>query len=244
MMASSAPGMFLCAANTVKFFRSAAAARLMAIATSGVVVSKPTPTNTISRSGRWAANASASSGEYTICTLRPAACSFSRLEVEPGTRVMSPNVAMVTFGMRARAMTVSMSRFEVTHTGQPGPLAKRVPGGMRLRMPLRAMATVCVPHTSMSVAPPAGASLPMDSMRPRASCGSLNAASSRCISAASTVRASCRGTGAAIEVAVAVSAAVVAAAVPAAAAMSAAAARAAVAPAAAAWAAVPATETE
>ena len=43
---SSAPGMFLCAPNTVKFLSPMAFARLMAMATSGVVVSKPTPTNT------------------------------------------------------------------------------------------------------------------------------------------------------------------------------------------------------
>ena len=99
---------------------------------------------------------------------------------------MSPNVAMVTFSTRASAMTVSMSWFDVTHTGQPGPDARRMPAGMRLRMPLRAMATVCVPHTSMSVAL-SGASLPMDSMSPRASFGSLNAASSASIVAGSTV---------------------------------------------------------
>lgn len=120
MMTSSAPGMFLCAPNTVKFVRLRAAARLMAMATSGVVVSKPTPTNTIWRSGCCSASVSASSGEYTISMERPAACSFSRLDVEPGTRVMSPNVAMVTSGTRASAITVSMSRFDVTHTGQPG----------------------------------------------------------------------------------------------------------------------------
>ena len=178
MMASSAPGMFLCAANTLKFFRSSAAARLMAMATKGVVVSKPTPTNTIWRSGCCCAKAMASSGEYTICTERPAACSLSRLDVEPGTRVMSPKVAMVTFGTRVSAITVSISLFEVTHTGQPGPDANRTLSGMRFRMPLRAIATVWVPHTSMSVAPWAGASLPMESIKPRASFGSLNAASS------------------------------------------------------------------
>ena len=62
-MASMAPGMFLCATNTVKFFRPMAFARLMAIATAGVVVSKPTPTNTTSRSGFSWAMFSASSGE-------------------------------------------------------------------------------------------------------------------------------------------------------------------------------------
>ena len=60
---SRAPGMFLCAAKTLKFFRPMAAARLMAMATSGVVVSNPTPTNTISRSGLAFAKASASRGE-------------------------------------------------------------------------------------------------------------------------------------------------------------------------------------
>ena len=55
--------MFLCAAKTLKFFRPMAAARWMAMATSGVVVSKPTPTNTISRSGSAFAKANASRGE-------------------------------------------------------------------------------------------------------------------------------------------------------------------------------------
>ena len=101
--------MFLCAPYTVKFFRPAAFARLMAMATSGVVVSKPTPTKTICLSGFSWARRSASRGEYTISTARPAACSASRLEEEPGTRVMSPKVAMVTSGTRARAITLSMS---------------------------------------------------------------------------------------------------------------------------------------
>ena len=85
-------------------------------------------------------------------TSRPCACSASKLDVDPGTRVMSPNVVMMMLGMRHSAMTVSISLFDVTHTGQPGPEERRTPSGMRLRMPLRAMATVCVPHTSMSVA--------------------------------------------------------------------------------------------
>ena len=101
---------------------------------------------------------------------------------------MSPNVAMVTSGMRASAMTASMSRFDVTHTGQPGPEERRTPSGMRLRMPLRAMATVCVPQTSMSVTSRSGVSLAMESISPRASFGSLKAASSERISASSAVR--------------------------------------------------------
>ena len=41
------------------------------MATSGVVVSKPTPTNTISRSGFCWARVSASSGEYTVWMMAP-----------------------------------------------------------------------------------------------------------------------------------------------------------------------------
>ena len=62
-MTSSALGMFLWMASTLKFLRPSALARLIAIAESGVVVSKPTPTNTIWRSGLFWASASASSGE-------------------------------------------------------------------------------------------------------------------------------------------------------------------------------------
>ena len=62
-MASSAPGMFLCAPYTLKLRKLIVFARLTAMATSGVVVSKPTPTNTISRSGFSCAMRSASSGE-------------------------------------------------------------------------------------------------------------------------------------------------------------------------------------
>ncbi len=63
MMTSSAPGMFLWAPYTVKFVSPMARARLMAIATSGVVVSKPTPTKTICRVGFSCARRRASSGE-------------------------------------------------------------------------------------------------------------------------------------------------------------------------------------
>ena len=83
---------------------------------------------------------------------RPAACSFKRLEVDPGTRVMSPKVVIFTPGTRESAITVSMSLLEVTHTGHPGPDAKRVPSGIIVRKPLRAIDTVWVPHTSISVA--------------------------------------------------------------------------------------------
>ena len=107
-----------------------------------------------------------------MLTERPSACSFSRLEVEPGTRVISPKVAMVTPGTRERAITVSMSLLLVTHTGQPGPDAKRTPSGIMVRRPLRAIATVWVPHTSIRVAC-SGAHFSIEWIKPRASSGSL-----------------------------------------------------------------------
>ena len=172
MSTSSAPGMFLCAAYTLKLASPIALARLIAMATSGVVVSKPTPTKMTGRVGFSLATVSASRGEYTMRMSRPAACSLRSELVEPGTRVMSPKVVIITFGTRESAMTVSMSWLLVTHTGQPGPLARRQPSGMSERMPFRAMATVCVPHTSIRVAC-SGASAWMLSMSPRASTGSL-----------------------------------------------------------------------
>ena len=61
------------------FKTSMAAARLMAMATSGVVVSKPTPTNTTGRLGFSLAMVSASSGEYAnAAASRPSACSFEQ----------------------------------------------------------------------------------------------------------------------------------------------------------------------
>ena len=64
----------------------------------------------------------------------------------------SPKVQKITPGRLAMSIQLSMRPIGSTHTGQPGPDARRVPSGMRLRMPLRAMATVWVPHTSISVA--------------------------------------------------------------------------------------------
>ena len=140
--ASSVGGTVLCAVKTLKLRSPSRAARRTAAAMSGVVVSKPTPTNTTSRSGFSVAIFSASSGEYTMRTSRPAACSADSELVEPGTRFMSPKVVRTRPSMRASAMTVSMSRLAVTHTGQPGPLIRRTPGGRMDRKPLRAMATV------------------------------------------------------------------------------------------------------
>lgn len=102
---------------------------------------------------------------------RPCACSLSKLDVDPGTRVMSPNVAIVTPGTRERAMTVSISLLEVTQTGHPGPEANRMPSGIMVRKPLRAIATVCVPQTSINVAC-SGAHFSIECMSPLANSGS------------------------------------------------------------------------
>ena len=40
---------------------------------------------------------------------------------EPGTRIMSPNVVMMTSGCSAMAMASSTRPIGITHTGQPGP---------------------------------------------------------------------------------------------------------------------------
>ena len=103
-------------------------------------------------------------------TSAPFACSARRLDVEPGTRVMSPKVVMMTPGMRASAITLSMSWLDVTQTGHPGPDASFTLSGMSDRIPLRAMDTVWVPHTSMRVTwRSVGANVRMDSTSPFAS---------------------------------------------------------------------------
>ena len=104
---------------------------------------------------------------------RPSARSLKSELVEPGTRVMSPKVVMVTPGTRDRPITVSMSWLAVTHTGQPGPDMSRRFLGMAERMPLRAMATVWVPQTSIRLTGRSlGVSSSISSMSSRASLGS------------------------------------------------------------------------
>ena len=55
----------------------------------------------------------------------------------------------MTSGGCASSMAVSMSWFAVTQTGQPGPESSVIHSGMTPRRPFLAMATVCVPQTSM-----------------------------------------------------------------------------------------------
>ena len=93
----------------------------MLAAMSGAVVSKPTPMKMTWSSGLRAASSTASSGEYTMRTSAPADFSAASDDVLPGTRIMSPRVAIHVPSSRASAMAWSMSRLAVTHTGQPGP---------------------------------------------------------------------------------------------------------------------------
>lgn len=59
---------------------------------------------------------------------RPAAfCAASEVD-DPGTRIMSPNVVMMTPSILASAIAWSISRLAVTQTGQPGPLSSLSPG--------------------------------------------------------------------------------------------------------------------
>jgi hypothetical protein len=106
---------------------------------------------------------------------RPSAFSRESELREPGTLTISPKVVSVMPGWRPISMAMSMSRFAVTQTGQPGPESSVTFSGMRSRSPLRAMETVWVPHTSMifmgRVAAP-----PMAAASFKASCGSRNAA--------------------------------------------------------------------
>src|SRR3990170_1343226 len=75
--------------------------------------------------------------------------SFSREEDLPGTRSMSPNEASRTRRSLPREIAASMYPSGVTQTGQPGPESIVTAPDRSGRMPLRAMATVCVPHTSI-----------------------------------------------------------------------------------------------
>ena len=55
--------------------------------------------------------------------------------VDPGTRIMSPKVAMMTSSRSLSAMAWSISRLAVTQTGQPGPDRSLSPSGMMERNP-------------------------------------------------------------------------------------------------------------
>ena len=96
--------------------------------------------------------------------------------------------------MRASAMTVSMSTLAVTHTGHPGPLTSFTQSGRMERKPLRAMATVCVPHTSIRCTVPPhsraarGATSRMASISSRPSAGSRNAVKSSAMPAPLSAR--------------------------------------------------------
>ena len=107
--------------NTLKFMTRSSRALTSVTAVEGAVVSKPTAKNTTSRSGLSTATFSASSGEYTNRTSAPRALASSSVPLPPGTRIMSPKLVKMTFGVSATAMASSMRPIGITHTGQPGP---------------------------------------------------------------------------------------------------------------------------
>ena len=107
--------------NTLKFLTPNARARTSVTAVDGAVVSNPTAKNTTWRSGLSTATLSASSGEYTNRTSAPRAFASIRLPLEPGTRIMSPNVVKMTPGCSASHIASSTRPIGITHTGQPGP---------------------------------------------------------------------------------------------------------------------------
>jgi hypothetical protein len=141
-MISRAGGTSLCRENTEKFDRPSSRASSRVAATAGVVVSKPMPRKTTSRSGFFRATLKASNGEYTMRISAPRLRSSSRLLRVPGTRIMSPKVKRMMSLSRTISMTASMSPWLVTHTGQPGPDSSLMLGGSSPRIPLRAMAMV------------------------------------------------------------------------------------------------------
>ena len=72
--------------------------------------------------------------EYTVFIDAPFALSFSRLEHEPGTLSMSPNVAIVTSLRAPNHIALSRKLLGVTHTGHPGPeMSFILPGRISLR---------------------------------------------------------------------------------------------------------------
>ena len=80
----------------------------------------------------------------------PSAFSFCRLDVEPGTLIISPKVTMMVSFWRERAMARSISPLGVTQTGQPGPEINRMCSGRTPLIPYRKIETVCVPQTSIN----------------------------------------------------------------------------------------------
>ena len=120
--------------NTEKLRMPSALARISVSAVEGAVVSKPMAKNITCRSGWRRASFSASEGEYTMRTSMPRALCSSGLPSVPGTRIMSPNAAKITFGSFAIERPSSIRPIGSTHTGQPGPwISSMFSGRMSLR---------------------------------------------------------------------------------------------------------------
>ena len=89
----------MCALNTKKLCKFNLAASLITTAVPGAVVSNPIPRKMTFLVLFLIAISNASRPEKTIRTSAPFASSFSSEESEPGTRIRSPNVAIMVSGI-------------------------------------------------------------------------------------------------------------------------------------------------
>ena len=143
---SIAGGMYLWAESTEKFAGTPA---VITAAVATAVVSNPLAKKTTSSPGRASASSTACVTEYTLEILPPSAAASASERAVPGTRSMSPYVAMCT-PCRASAMASSISGQSVTHTGQPGPMITVSCSGKVARSPNRAMACSWLPQTCIT----------------------------------------------------------------------------------------------
>ena len=68
-------------------------------------------------------------------TSAPWALASSRFSLPPGTRIMSPKLVKIVFGVLATATASSTRPMGMTHTGQPGPCTSSTVGGSTFSMP-------------------------------------------------------------------------------------------------------------
>ena len=84
--------------NMEKFGSPRRMASFKAMRWTGAVVSKPIAKNTISLSGFSSASDRASKGVYSIRISAPLAFTLNKSSLLPGTRIISPKEAKITFG--------------------------------------------------------------------------------------------------------------------------------------------------
>ena len=97
-IASIASGTVNKEVNIEKFGSHRRMASFKAMRWTGAVVSKPIAKNTISLSGFSSASDRASKGVYSIRISAPLAFTLNKSSLLPGTRIISPKEAKITFG--------------------------------------------------------------------------------------------------------------------------------------------------